>query len=894
LKRSKRKLANSPCLVALLPHSKNNNNTINNMPLGMMAKDSIQDFTLLGNEAEDRLTEIPHDKADENAVAADDTKGGDGLEAVAKMELFSTSRQQLALSSTSDDATTSSAGGDSCCSAASPANPQQAANEEEEEGMMMKSRTPSLLPSQQEPQLQQNQQQQQQQYAGFKSDYWSQQYYNNSNKHKPNSLQNMKNNNSTAYGAYDSSYFYDPYATTSTSASGLGNAQRAAGSSNNSSNIYLLGRNPQEQQVLTLFRCLLPCLFPWQQGPPPTSHHDAGLPLTKETQEAPEASDQQEEEDETAATREQVNGDSESGAAAVVVDDAEEVASNASETLGEKLSDRERQAVLARLRLAQPEVEDETAKAGIEKSSGEIDSSNGGVGSNDHKNTAAANSSSKVQNSSSTNSQGLLSEVPPPKPVKGILKRRTTLAKGNQDAQIAAAAAAGAVAASSTPSVGSDGTGDGGGGSKNKTPPGGPRRSLFPQYSYDSYGPPGGTSGDLGDMASSAGGGLLQQRLTKRHATFAPMARVMTVKSKNDMTADEKGDIWWVKSDYEDFRKAGRIISRAMVEGGSEIWLAFSRSCRAAAKKKKMEEQAKRSKASHGTNEKVCSDVNEDDDDDEGKDVLALSCDNWWHEFGHSRRGLEHVVSIEEGRQRQQNVRNAIQAVLEEQARQKLYRRLVDAEKLRKISLQYTSWARDLALASGSSDADAVQSSFADSRKSREFYLSELITNNNSSSSSSISSSVAAKSTSAANTSSTTTATAVTIPDFMRASSLQESPAVRQTIAAPTADLLDANTAAQIRYRRKMTKDAVADKKAATLTCEEPVHDGPLSSVIVSSSSGSNIDDVSSSSSSKAESMAHRAAGFSAEGDAKISAAAVLSGMGAVPQSSSGAISTAC
>ena len=122
----------------------------------------------------------------------------------------------------------------------------------------------------------------------------------------------------------------------------------------------------------------------------------------------------------------------------------------------------------------------------------------------------------------------------------------------------------------------------------------------------------------------------------------------------------------------------------------------------------------------------------------------------------------------------------------------------------------------------------------------------------------------------------------------MRASSLHQSPAVRQTIAAPTADLLDANTAAQIRYRRKKDKDAAADKKAATLTSEEPVHDGPLSSIIISSS-GNNIDDVSSS--AKPESMAHRAAGFSAEGDAKISAAAVLSGMGAVP---SGAISTAC
>jgi hypothetical protein len=60
------------------------------MPLGMMAKDSIQDFTLILSDAEDKLTEIPHDK-DENADNDNnDGEGDDGdgglLEGVAKME----------------------------------------------------------------------------------------------------------------------------------------------------------------------------------------------------------------------------------------------------------------------------------------------------------------------------------------------------------------------------------------------------------------------------------------------------------------------------------------------------------------------------------------------------------------------------------------------------------------------------------------------------------------------------------------------------------------------------------------------------------------------------------------------------------------------------------------
>jgi hypothetical protein len=37
--------------------------------------------------------------------------------------------------------------------------------------------------------------------------------------------------------------------------------------------------------------------------------------------------------------------------------------------------------------------------------------------------------------------------------------------------------------------------------------------------------------------------------------------------------------------------------------------------------------------------------------------------DKWWHKFGHSRRGLEHVASIDEDRQRQANVRAAVKAV---------------------------------------------------------------------------------------------------------------------------------------------------------------------------------------------------------------------------------------
>merc|ERR1740117_537286 len=162
----------------------------------------------------------------------------------------------------------------------------------------------------------------------------------------------------------------------------------------------------------------------------------------------------------------------------------------------------------------------------------------------------------------------------------------------------------------------------------------------------------------------------------------------------------EKSSIWWQKPEYDAFRKTGRIISKVMLQGGSEIWLATNQSWQ-------LPNQGKAA-----TLRRAMANV---DNEDTG--------DKWWHKFGHSRRGLEHIASIDEGRQRQMNVKTSIRAILTEQRRQKTFHR-EDVEKLRMCSIQNTSWAKDLALASGASDADAVTKNFDDeSRKSREFYL---------------------------------------------------------------------------------------------------------------------------------------------------------------------------
>lgn len=241
----------------------------------------------------------------------------------------------------------------------------------------------------------------------------------------------------------------------------------------------------------------------------------------------------------------------------------------------------------------------------------------------------------------------------------------------------------------------------------------GSRRSLFPQYNTS---------------AAEAENSTPEE--SEKNVSFAPMARVVTVTSRNDMSFVQRSTIWWQRTDYEDFKKTGRIIAKAMLEGGSQIWLTSNN-----AWGKRQQAQIRSSHTSFS------SDENNDETSDEDAYNRALSryagrqfqvpgeepmqddfSDKWWCKFGHSRRGLEHIASIEEGRQRQANVATALKAILDEQRRQRMSH-LRDNRKLANIAMQYTSWARDLALAAGAADAEAVRSNFGRDAKTRAHYL---------------------------------------------------------------------------------------------------------------------------------------------------------------------------
>mmetsp|Transcript_5896 Transcript_5896/g.14507 ORF Transcript_5896/g.14507 Transcript_5896/m.14507 type:complete len:836 (-) Transcript_5896:1205-3712(-) len=370
------------------------------------------------------------------------------------------------------------------------------------------------------------------------------------------------------------------------------------------------------------------CLFPWMEGDHMELQDETAVATNESLARPPIHGESQ---DETQPTPSRGSSADEDEVSTV---------STSSDMFGEKLSDKDRQAVLARLRLAPPDEKQPPS------SSREFD-----------------DTTQQAENPPSTPKQ-LQSKSD--RPTRSILRRSSTIATSRE-------------------SLSKSQNG------KSETERTKQRRSLFPTYERK------------------------EREKKDLHTAFSPMARVVTIKSLKDMTEGEKADIWWQKSNYEEFRKTGRMIAKAMLEGGSEIWLATNQSWQTpnqgkAATLKSASTLAER----HAAFKKG---------DRKAKIEYEDTRDKWWHKFGHSRRGLEHIASIDEGRQRQANVKASIKSVLDEQRRQKVFHR-EDADKLRMVSVNNTSWARDLALASGASDADAVSKNFDDeSRRSREFYL---------------------------------------------------------------------------------------------------------------------------------------------------------------------------
>ena len=223
----------------------------------------------------------------------------------------------------------------------------------------------------------------------------------------------------------------------------------------------------------------------------------------------------------------------------------------------------------------------------------------------------------------------------------------------------------------------------------------------------------------------------------KKNVSFSPYARCLKLEPQS-LSKEEESKLWWQKSDYEEFARVGRTISKAMLEGGSEVWLT-SKSPKSTSKRSGRNTEfdnatnsPSRSKddtmidSSSSSSSTVNQPLHHGIMSEHSSQEFYEMRNKWWHKFGHSRRGLEHIASRNEGRQRLSNCRSAIRSVMEEQKRQMMFlpKGYADVEKFRTIYRKETRWAGILAHAAGESDADAVKTNFDEScRKPREYYL---------------------------------------------------------------------------------------------------------------------------------------------------------------------------
>jgi len=178
----------------------------------------------------------------------------------------------------------------------------------------------------------------------------------------------------------------------------------------------------------------------------------------------------------------------------------------------------------------------------------------------------------------------------------------------------------------------------------------------------------------------------------KKRVRFATTARLISIYPHKSLPPYLKRQIWWQRADYKNFKKTIDIITQELIQHvRDDIWFLSAQDTRFIAPSAKSEENEYGQK--------------------------------WWCQYGHSRRGLEHICSTAEGKYRQHNVAMSVACILAEQERQAIENKF-DSKKLSMAAFRYTSFARDLARAVGRSDQEAVQVNFDTSKlKGFRYYM---------------------------------------------------------------------------------------------------------------------------------------------------------------------------
>mmetsp|Transcript_7048 Transcript_7048/g.13131 ORF Transcript_7048/g.13131 Transcript_7048/m.13131 type:complete len:631 (-) Transcript_7048:169-2061(-) len=200
----------------------------------------------------------------------------------------------------------------------------------------------------------------------------------------------------------------------------------------------------------------------------------------------------------------------------------------------------------------------------------------------------------------------------------------------------------------------------------------------------------------------------------KRRIHFSELKQVLRMRK---FTPEEAIDVWYQVRDFDIFKN--EMSSLVQKDGASrqlaQAWL---------------ESRNKDGRGSQSSLQTSQEGKGTDQANPSSDGTSSITGDKaWWHEYNHSRRGLERYASPNQARQMLASYKVAVKKVMREQHRQSLLRclcipRARDPEKIAEVYHEYTAWSRDLALAAGASDADAVRTNFDDSKRhTREYYM---------------------------------------------------------------------------------------------------------------------------------------------------------------------------
>ena len=222
----------------------------------------------------------------------------------------------------------------------------------------------------------------------------------------------------------------------------------------------------------------------------------------------------------------------------------------------------------------------------------------------------------------------------------------------------------------------------------------------------------------------------------KYRVHFSELKRVLRVRK---FTPEEASAVWFGRYDFEHFKAEMTLLiqeeecQRELAEAWLDTTGRYNESLRRRQSPNSQDEdyeEEKKDGVDHAENnsDDLCiqeakSDVSSGSTGSSGKPKA------WWHQYDHSRRGLERYASPGQALQIVASYKVALHKVLEEQTMQRLLNFLcipgaVNPDKIAEIYHEYTAWSRDLALAAGASDADAVRTNFDDEKRhTREYYM---------------------------------------------------------------------------------------------------------------------------------------------------------------------------